>query len=394
MVLDVDRARADTPGVRNVAHFNNAGSALPPRQVTEAVIDHLRLESERGGYEAAAAAEERIEATYDSVAALIGADRDEIAIVENATRAWDMVFYALAASFRPGDRILTSRAEYASNMIAFLQIAARSGVIVEAVDNDASGQISVDDLRDRLTARGVGPVRLIALTHVPTQGGLVNPAADVGRAAREFGVPYLLDACQSIGQMPIDVSTIGCDFLTATGRKFLRAPRGTGFAYVRRDLIRSLEPPFLDLHAATWTAADRFEIRPDARRFENWETNVAGKIGLGVAASYAQSWGLTEIQQRVQSLADTLRQRLRDRAGVRVHDQGERTCGIVTFTVDGTAPHEVQRRLAANGINTSVSVVDYARLDLEARHLTGLVRASVHYYNTDEEIDRLIAALP
>lgn len=394
MVLDVARARADTPGVRNVVHFNNAGSALPPRQVTDAVVRHLQRESEIGGYEAAAAAEEQIEGAYDALASLIGADRDEIAIVENATRGWDMVFYALAESFQPGDRIVTSRAEYASNVIAFLQVAARSGAVVEPVDNDASGQLSVEDLRRRLTRQDAGPVKLIALTHVPTQGGLVNPAAEVGRLAREHGVPYLLDACQSIGQMPVDVTEIGCDFLTATGRKFLRAPRGTGFAYIRRSLIPQLEPPFLDLHAATWTASDRYEIRADARRFENWETNVAGKIGLGVAAAYAQTWGLPEIQQRITLLADALRRRLTDRADVHVHDQGEQTCGIVTFTIDGTDPREVQRRLSEHSINTSVSIVDYARLDLEARHLPALVRASVHYYNTEDEIERLIAALP
>lgn len=314
--------------------------------------------------------------------------------MENATRGWDMVFYALARSFQPGDRILTSRAEYASNMIAFLQVAARSGVVVEPVDDDATGQFSVEDLRLRLSRQDVGPVRLIAITHVPTQGGLVNPAAEVGRLAREYGVPYLLDACQSVGQMPIDVTEIGCDFLTATGRKFLRAPRGTGFAYIRRDLISELEPPFLDLHAATWTAPDRYRIRADARRFENWETNVAGKIGLGVAATYAQAWGLPEIQQRVTFLADTLRQRLAARGDVHVHDRGRHTCGIVTFTIDGTDPRAVQRRLSEHDINTSVSVVDYARLDLEARHLPALVRASVHYYNTEEEVDRLIAALP
>jgi selenocysteine lyase/cysteine desulfurase len=182
--------------------------------------------------------------------------------------------------------------------------------------------------------------------------------------------------------------------LSVTGRKFLRAPRGTGFLYVRRELLDDLEPPFLDLHAATWTGPGSYEIRGDARRFENWETNYAGKIGLGTAVGYALSWGLEAIEARVTALAESLRERLRHIDGVTVHDQGLRRCGIVTFTVDGVPAPEVQSRLAAEGVNTSVSLAAYARFDLPYRGLPDLVRASVHYYNTDAELDRLIDALP
>jgi cysteine desulfurase / selenocysteine lyase len=394
VVLDVERARRDTPAVNRVVHLNNAGAALPPRQVTEAVIAHLHLEAEIGGYEAASAAGEQVENTYSAIARLIGCAVDEVAVVENATRGWDMAFYGMA--FQPGDRILTARAEYASNVIAFLQVAARTGAVVEVVDNDEHGQLSIADLRRRLELRGsgVGPVKLIAITHVPTQGGLVNPAALVGAAAREAGVPFLLDACQSVGQLPVDVEEIGCDVLSATGRKFLRGPRGTGFLYVRRSMLGQLEPPFLDLHAATWTAPDRYEVRADARRFENWETNYAGKIGLGVAIDYALEWGLAAIEERVTALADSLRDRLEAVAGVHVHDQGQRRCGIVTFSVDGVPAEQVQRRLTERRINVSVSLLDYARLDLPHRGLPDLVRASVHYYNTEGELERLIDALP
>ena len=391
MSLDVGLARRDTPGAANVAHLNNAGAALPPAQVTDAVVAHLMRESEMGGYEAAAAARDHIERTYSAIADLIGARPDEIAVIENATRAWDMAFYGLA--FAAGDRILTARAEYASNVIAFLQVAARTGAVVEVIDDDDSGQVSVADLRQRLST-GTAPVKLVAITHVPTQGGLVNPAEEIGAAARESGVPFLLDACQSVGQMPVDVDRIGCDMLTATGRKFLRAPRGTGFLYVRREFIDQLEPPFLDLHAATWTAPDRYEVRPDARRFENWETNYAAKIGLGVAVDYALSWGLEPIQARVTGLADSLRQQLSSRDGVHVHDQGVRRCGIVTFTIDGVPAEDVERRLHENGVNVSVSLVEYARLDLQHRALPDLVRASVHYYNTDDELEQLVSGLP
>jgi cysteine desulfurase/selenocysteine lyase len=374
-----------------VAHLNNAGAALPPSVVTEAVIAHLRLEAEIGGYEAADAMHDQVEAVYPAIARLIGCRPDEIAVVENATRAWDMAFYSLA--FRPGDRILTAHAEYASNVIAFLQVAQRSGAVVEVVDDDEHGQLSVADLRNRIE-NGTGEAKLVAMTHVPTQGGLVNPAEEVGAVARQAGVPFLLDACQSVGQFPVDVGRIGCDMLSATGRKYLRAPRGTGFLYVRHEFLDKLEPPFLDLHAATWTAPGSYEIRGDARRFENWETNYAGKIGLGVAIEYALSWGLDAIGTRVAELAETLRGRLRDTAGVTVHDQGLRRGGIVTFTVDGVPSRDVQQQLAAKSINTSVSPVGSARFDLPRRGLPDLVRASVHYYNNDTELDRLIGALP
>jgi cysteine desulfurase / selenocysteine lyase len=391
VAIDVERARRDTPGVTRVVHLNNAGAALPPSQVTDAVIAHLRREAQIGGYEAAEAAAEQVQATYTAIARLIGCEVDEIAVVENATRAWDMAFYAM--SFKPGDRILTAHAEYASNVIAFLQVAGRTGAVVEVVDDDEHGQFSVADLRRRLDNND-GQVKLIAITHVPTQGGLVNPAEEVGAVARQAGVPFLLDACQSVGQLPVDVQRIGADLLSATGRKFLRGPRGTGFLYVRRSILDDLEPPFLDLHAATWTAPQRYEIRPDARRFESWETNYAAKIGLGVAVDYALSWGLDAIEERVTGLAAGLRERLRAIDGVHVHDQGQRRCGIVTFTVDGVPAQDVQRSLAESGVNTSVSDAGSARLDLPRRGLHELVRASVHYYNTDDELDRLVTALP
>lgn len=384
----VARLRAETPGCAHVTHLNNAGAALPPAPVTDAVIGHVRLEERIGGYEAAAAAAERIDHTYDAVARLLNADRREIACVENATRAWDMAFYALR--WQPGDRILTCRSEYASNAIAFLQTARRHGVSVEVVPDDAAGQIDVAALRAMLDER----VKLIAITHVPTQGGLVNPAAEVGKAAREAGILYLLDACQSVGQMPIDVAEIGCDLLSATGRKFLRAPRGTGFLYCSSRVLPDLEPPFLDLHAATWTGPDSYEIRADARRFETWETNYAGKIALGTAVDYALDLGLDAIGTRVAALGETLRAALSARPGVTVRDLGARRCGIVSFTVDGVDSADVARHLAEHRINVSVSIGDYAQWDLRARGLASVVRASAHYYNTEDEIELLAASLP
>lgn len=382
MTFDLRRARQDTPGCERVLHFNNAGSSLMPQPVLDATIAHLQLEAQIGGYEAAASAHDKIEHVYDAAATLIGSARDEIAIVENATRAWDMAFYSIP--FKAGDRILTAMAEYASNFIAYLQVAKKTGVTIEVIPNDAHGQLSLDALRKTLDER----VKLIAITHVPTNGGLVNPVAEVGKIAREHGILYLVDACQSVGQMPIDVNAIGCDMLSATGRKYLRGPRGTGFLYVRKSVLERLEPPLLDLHAATWVTKDSYEIRPDARRFENWETNYAGKIGLGVAIDYALQWDINITWRRIKNLAYLLRSQLSPLPGVIVHDRGVTQCGIVTFSVEDKTPEEIKQALSQHNINVSITSRDSTLLDMQARGLDTLVRASVHYYNTEEEIER------
>ncbi len=385
--FDINRARRETPGCENVLHFNNAGASLMPAPVLETMVEYLRLEASSGGYETAERSAAKLEDVYDALAALLSCGRDEIAFIENATRAWDMAFYSIP--FRPGDRILTSVSEYASNYIAYLQVSRRTGAVVEAVPNDASGRLCLESLERMIDDQ----VKLIAVTHVPTNGGLVQPAAEIGKVARSAGVLYLLDACQSIGQIPLDVESLGCDILSGTGRKYLRGPRGTGFLFVRRNLLESWEPVFLDLHAATWTAKDRYEIRLDARRFENWETNFAGKAGLAAAVRYALSWGLDAIRERVAGLAGNLRETLAALPGVAVCDLGSEQCGIVSFIIEGRKPEEIKRLLRERRMNVSVSGVESTRLDMESRGLRSVVRASVHYYNTLEEIERFGAAV-
>jgi len=379
--FNLEEIRQETPGCQHVIHFNNAGAGLMPQSVLDAQVNHLKLEANIGGYEASWQEEAAIERTYDAVTELLnGRSRDEIAIVENATVAWDMAFHSIP--FQKGDRILTAKASYVSNYIAFLLVAERLGVQIDVIPNDEHGQVSAEALADMIDER----VKLIAVTHIPTNGGLVNPAAAVGQVARPDGCFYLLDACQAAGQVPLDVQAIGCDMLSATGRKWLRGPRGVGFLYVKQDKIAQLSPPVLDLHSAKWSATNRYEIRPDARRFENWENNYGAKIGLAVAVDYTLNWGMDLLWDEVQSRANLYRTELGKVAGVTIHDIGEVQGGIVTFTKKGVTPKEIQAHLAQYKINVNTTDITSTRLDMEDRGLTEVVRSSVHYYNSPTEI--------
>jgi cysteine desulfurase / selenocysteine lyase len=385
MTIDMAAVREDTPGSRDRIHFNNAGASLMPRPVVETVVRHLELEARIGGYEAAEAERERIAAVYRSSARLINCEPEEIALLENATRAWDAAFYSIR--FATGDRIVTGRAEYCSNYMAFLQVARAKGAEIVVIGDDAHGQIDVDELRERIDDR----VKLISVTHVPTSGGLVNPAAEVGRVAREAGVLYLLDATQSVGQMPIDIAAIGCDFLATTGRKFIRAPRGTGLLYVSRSRIPELHPPVVEVGGASWTERDGYTLKDDAKRFETWEASYALQLGLGQAIDYALDLGIEAIWERVRTLGDLLRRELTAIDGISVHDLGLTKCGIVTFTASGVSAELLARGLAAQAINVDISKPDDTRLDFEARNLEPMIRASVHYFNTEDEIGRSCA---
>jgi cysteine desulfurase / selenocysteine lyase len=381
--IDLEAVRRDTPGVDQVIHLNNAGASLMPRPVVDAVVDHIRLEAEIGGYEAADAARHRVAAVYDSLARLLNCSPSEVAILESATRAWDMAFYSM--NFRTGDRILTAESEYSSNYIAFLQVCQRTGASVEVVPNDESGQVSVEALRRMID----DSVKLISMNHVPTQGGLVNPAADIGAVAVEAGVPFMLDACQSLGQMELDVEQLGCDILTAAGRKYLRGPRGTGVMYVSRRLLDRLEPPFLDSFSATWVSTDSYEMRDDARKFECWEANYAAKLGLGAAIDYALALGIPRIQARIDQLASFARGELSRLPRLTLRDLGATKCGVITFTLDGVDHEKVFSHLRTRRINTSVSLAKYSLIDMEKRSLPNVMRVSVHYFNTEEEILQL-----
>lgn len=388
--MNIEQLRADTPAVEQLIHFNNAGAALMPEPVVQVITGHLQREARLGGYEAAAQCAPELDNVYAAIGRLVNACPAEIAVIENATRAWDMAFYSLV--LKPGDAVLTSMTEYAGNYIPYLQLKRQRGIEIRIIPNDEHGQVCLAALAAMLEDERVA---LVSLPMIATNGGPVQPVEQIGALARTAGVLFLLDACQAVGQVPIDVQKIGCHMLAATSRKYLRGPRGMGFLYVEQSLCQRLEPVFLDLHAASLLTAQSFEICSDARRFENWECNVAAKLGLGAAAEYALAQGIEPMWQRIQHLAGYLRDRLTEVAGITLQDQGSVKSGIVTFSHRHNSAPQVQQWLAAQPkrINVSTSTAGSTLLDMQHRGLLEVSRASVHAYNTEAEIDALIDAL-
>ncbi|MGE5134510.1 MAG: aminotransferase class V-fold PLP-dependent enzyme [Gemmatimonadota bacterium] len=379
--MDIAALRRDTPGCANRIHLNNAGAGLMSRRTLAAVTGHLELEAAIGGYEAAGQAEPQVAATYASIAELIGGRPDEIALFTNSTQAWHAAFGSVR--LRPGDRILTGHAEYGSNVLSYLQAARRAGAEIAVVPDDGSGQLDTTALASMIDSR----TRLVGVTHVPTGGGLVNPAAEVGRITRAAGVPFLLDATQSVGQFPVDVNEIGCDMLTSTGRKFLRGPRGTGFLWVRTGALESLDPPVVEIDSAAWDGGHGFRWFDGARRFATWEMSYANVLGLHAAVRQALELGLPQIGERSRALGAALRARLAGVPGVTTHDLGTDRCAIVTASVAGVTAAGAAAALARHGIN--VTTTELAGAPYEAgRGAHPLVRLSPHYYNTEAELDR------
>ncbi|MBK3577419.1 aminotransferase class V-fold PLP-dependent enzyme, partial [Streptomyces sp. MBT65] len=386
--LNVAAERARTPGSFTGHHFNAAGAALLANGTVEAVIDHLRAESLSGGYEAAKHAAPALEDVYARTAELLGARLEEVALVESATAGWQRAVSALR--LRPGDRVLAARSSYVSSALHLLSVERDHGVRVELLPNGPDGAVDLEALEAALRA---GPAALVTAAHVPTSSGLVEPASSIGALTGAHGVPFLLDATQSLGQLPVDMGAIGCDLLIGTGRKFLRGPRGTGLLAVRRPLLDRLAPEAPDVRGAVWTAERTWELVPDAKRFELWEAAHALRLGLGAALTALGTLGVDTVSRHLTALAATLRERLSALPGVYVTDPPAAGGAIVTFVVDGLDASEVQRQLTYRRVHLIAVPAGHGRWDMDHRGLTKVVRASVHVYNDQDDLDALVEAV-
>ena len=384
-MIDIEKIRAETPGIEFSTHLLACGSSLMPNNVVDAITQHTQLEALMGGYEAEAKKADELNNIYDIVAKHIGANSYEIALMENSTVAWSHAFYALPLN--SGSKILTSEAEYAANYVAFLQRAKRDNLIIDIVPSDESGTLDINALESMVDEE----VGLIAISWIPTNGGLVNPAEKVGQIAKKYNIPYLLDACQAVGQMSIDVEKIGCDFLAATGRKFLRGPRGTGFLYIKDKWLSIIEPVMIDHFGAPWVSKNTYELRKDARRFENWENSYALRIGLGEAITYAEEIGIDLIHERVQLLARLNRKLLSEVKNVQVRDIGTEQCGIISFSIEEEKdPKKIVNQMSEAGFTIGSVDPESTLIDSEKRNLPTLLRMAPHYYNTEEEIEKAV----
>lgn len=389
-MLDLTTLRADTPGVQHVTHFNNAGASLMAQPVINAITAHITLEAEIGGYEAAEVKKAAILSFYEATADLLNTTADHIAAAANATDAYARALSSI--SFQRDDVILTTTNDYVSNQIAFLSLQKRFGVKVVRAANDPATGVSVADMAEKI--KSLRP-RLVAVTHVPTNSGLVQPVEAIGQFCREYDVLYLVDACQSVGQLPVDVQAIQCDFLTATCRKFLRGPRGMGFLYVSdKVLAANMAPLFIDLHGASWESADTYRLEPTAKRFEDWEFPHALVLGAAEAHRYALKVGIAEIAERNAALCATLRSELAQLPGVRLLDEGDRLASIITLISDRKPATDLKSALSQERINTSISTHGAAILDYDRKGMkTAALRISPHYFNTDEEVSILVETL-
>ncbi|MBZ5739350.1 aminotransferase class V-fold PLP-dependent enzyme [Nocardioides mangrovi] len=386
--FDVAFERARTVGTTSAHHLNAAGAALPTTGVVEAVVGHLRREQRDGGYEASAAVAGRIGELYAGIARLVGAEPDEVALFDSATTGLRVLVDALRLT-GPG-RLLVSRSTYVSHALHLLTLVRERGLELVVLPCDATGGIDLEEL-ERLLREGRGDT--VCVAHVPTSSGLVEPVAAVGALARRHGARFLLDATQSVGQLAVDVDEIGCDALVTTGRKFLRAPRGTAFGIVRRGLIADLAPSAPDVRGADWTSDLDWSLAPSARRFETWESSVACRLGLAAAVDELLERGMAATERHLVAQGERLRGDLAAVPGVTVQDPPSSRSAIVTFTVAGLPADRVNRRLASDGVRTVSVPASHGQWDLGRRGVPAVVRASTHVYNDDADLDALVQAV-
>lgn len=381
--MNTEKIRQDIRGLSDGKIFlNNAGSSLMPSIVVDSMKEYLELEEQIGGYETANRKADILEKFYDEAAELINAKPSNIAFATSATEAYAKALSSIM--FEEDDVIITTADDYISNQITFISLQKKLKVNIIRTKNLSDNELDLEDLENLI--KKYNP-KLIAVTHIPTNSGLIQNVEGVGRLCKQYDVLYLVDACQSVGQLAVDVEKIGCDFLSATGRKFMRGPRGTGFLYVSDKVLeQNYAPLLLDMRGADWTEFNNYELFKTAKRFESWEISYASLMGFTKALQYANNIGLNAIEHYNRGLSVRLRENLRN-SGFNVWDWGENLSSIVTFSGPDGDLEKIQHVLKEHNVFFSVTHKNSALIDFARKNINGIVRLSPHYFNTVEEID-------
>ncbi|MFB6454976.1 aminotransferase class V-fold PLP-dependent enzyme [Chitinophaga sp. Hz27] len=387
--MDLNTLRRDTPGCDHVIHLNNAGAALIPLPVLTAMQEYIKEEAEFGGYETAEKYAVALDSFYDLAAQLLQTHSRNIAFTTNSTDSYNKALSAVP--FKEGDVVLLTENDYPANFISLINLEKRYGIKLVLVKNVADGEIDLEDLEDKI--RTYHP-KLVSITHIPTSSGLVQPAEAIGEITSRYDTLYLLDACQSLGQLPVTAAATKADFISGTTRKFLRGPRGAGLLYVSdRALDMGLEPLLPDGAGNVWTGPFTYTPGTDAKRFELWEKSRAIQMGSIAALKYLLDIGIENVSTRNQMLATELRLALQEVPGVKLQDRGKQLSSIITFTVAGKQEAGAKQFFRERGINIFTSLKSSAVIDFQEKGIDWVMRVSPHYYNDGEELTRFLEVL-
>ncbi len=388
--LDINQIRSETPACNDKLFFNSAGSSLMPTPVSQIVHEYLHKEEALGGYYVSDSHEDVLKGFYAEAAKLLHCSPAEIAYTHDATESFSRALSSIP--FQQGDCIVTSSLDYTSNQIQYLSLQKRFGIHIHRIGLTMQGNLNITEAEELIKQHRP---RLVAVTHIPTNTGTIQDVAAIGKICAQYeDVHYLIDACQSVGMIDVDVNELNCDFLSGTGRKFLRGPRGTGFLYVANRVLQTeMSPLFVDGRSAIWNAVNDYDLSPTARRFETWEASYAGKMGLMAAFQYANNLGIASIQQYNIELVQDLRNRLQSVSAIEMYDRGSHLSNIITIRKKDKSLAEMEKVLSDASVFYSVSTTEWGLIDFAEKGVDWVIRISPHYFNTTEELDVLCKIL-
>jgi cysteine desulfurase/selenocysteine lyase len=394
MSIDWTAIRRDFPILDQEVHgkpliyFDSAASSQKPRAVVDALrhyYEHDHANVHRGLHALSTRATEAYECARAKIAKYLGAaSADEIVFTRGTTEGINLVAQAWGGRFvKSGDVILLTEMEHHSNLVPWQMLAECTGARLRFVPVTEDGTLALDQLPALLT----NEVKLFAFTHISNSLGTINPAAELCAAARAVGAVTLVDAAQSGGHLPIDVQALGCDFLALSGHKMC-GPTGIGVLYGRAELLDAMPPWHGGGEMIVSVTYERATYKPAPHKFEAGTPNIADAVGLGAAVDYLEDIGRAAIFEHDAQLAQYAQTRLESLPGMRVLGPRERG-GLVGFVMDAAHPHDLttyadQHGLALRGGHHCNQPL------MRKMGLPGTTRASFYFYNTPDEIDRMI----